>query len=323
MVIKPYPFQEVWIRLEEGRTLYSERKISCAGAAVDVMAEEMSRYDREVVCIVNLNNANQPINFNIVSMGTLNASLVDASNVLKSSILSNAGSFIMLHNHPSGDLFPSDADREATWRMILAGNLMGIPCIDHVIIAGGRKEIYSMREHKDLDFAPEYDRMITGAKSMAREEKNVYETPFGDVDEEAARASFAGREREPHGEELTIKFGKGLCQFFTSKKGTELARVRIPDTPYESWPSFVVPAKIVHDNRYGKGFWMKLPSDGKTMLSISKRIVRADGSEGWDTRELQISNTQLKEMVESYKRDAKEKSTPEGPAPYRIRGQRR
>ena len=101
-----YPMQEVWIRLEEGRTLYSPEKISSPDQAAALMAMELSRYDREVVLIVNLNNANQPINFNMVSMGTLNMSVVDVGNVLKSCLLSNAGSFIMLHNHPSGDVTP-------------------------------------------------------------------------------------------------------------------------------------------------------------------------------------------------------------------------
>ena len=101
-----YPMQEVWIRLEEGRTLYSPEKISTPDQAIALMQRELSRYDREVVLIVNLNNANQPINFNMVSMGTLNMSVVDVGNVLKSCLLSNAGSFIMLHNHPSGDVTP-------------------------------------------------------------------------------------------------------------------------------------------------------------------------------------------------------------------------
>ena len=90
-----YPLQEVWIRLEEGRTLYSQEKLESPLQAVDVMQRELSRYDREVVCIVNLNCHKQPINFNLASMGTLSMSIVDIANVLKSGILSNADSFLL------------------------------------------------------------------------------------------------------------------------------------------------------------------------------------------------------------------------------------
>lgn len=296
-----YPMQEVWIRLEEGRTLYSPEKISTPDQAAALMARELSRYDREVVLIVNLNNANQPINFNMVSMGTLNMSVVDVGNVLKSCLLSNAGSFIMLHNHPSGDVTPSKEDLSATRRMILAGALIGIPCLDHIIVAGNGKETYSMRENKDLEFAPGYEQMMDGAKEMVAESAAPFETPFGEIDpEEFARSQEqAGRgERE----EVTLHFGKGLCQFFTSKKGEEMARVKIPNTPYESWPSFVVPARIVHDNRYGKGYWMKLPADAKTTLTISKKVTGEDGLEKWQDKKIAVDNRHLKDLVEAYRK---------------------
>ena len=300
-----YPMQEVWIRLEQGRTLYSPEKISSSDQAVAVMQKELSRYDREVVLIVNLNTANQPINFNMVSMGTINTSIVDVGNVLKSCLLSNAASFIMLHNHPSGDVTPSREDLNATKRLILAGALLGIPCLDHIIIAGNGKETYSMRENKDLEFAPGYDQMMDGAKEMVAESAMPFETPFGEIDpEDIARSQEEAQKGQK--EEVTLHFGKGLCQFFTSKKGEEMARIKIPNTPYESWPSFVVPARIVHDNQYGKGFWMKLPADAKTSLTISKRITNPDGTESWQDKRIMVDNRQLKEMVEAYKKEQRD-----------------
>ena len=310
METKPYPFREVWIRLEEGRTLYSEEKIEAASQAVEVMEREMSRYDREVVCIVNLNNLNQPINFNIVSMGTLCSSLVDVANVLKSCILSNAASFIMLHNHPSGEVTPSGPDMEVTRRLILSGNLMGIPLLDHIIIAGGRKESYSMRENGDMNFTPEYDQVIKGTADMVAQESGVYETPFGNISKGEIEAAIVGAEKSQRQEEITIKFGKGLCEFFTSKKGTELARIKIPKTPFESWPSFVVPGRFVHDNQYGKGCWIKLPAEGKTILTISRKATREDGRQEWEKKRIPVGNRQLKEMVEAYKKDTPDRSGP-------------
>ena len=96
-----YALQEVRIRLTEGQALYSKYQISTPRDAIDIMREELAGYDREVVCIVNLNSKNQPItwsaldpslkpvNFNIVSIGNINTSMADISYLLRSCILTN------------------------------------------------------------------------------------------------------------------------------------------------------------------------------------------------------------------------------------------
>ena len=94
---KHYKLKEACIRLAEGRPLYSDVPITTPLEALAVMRRELSRYDREVLCVVNRNTRMKPINFNIVSVGELNQSIVSIPNVLKSGILSNAESFLMLH----------------------------------------------------------------------------------------------------------------------------------------------------------------------------------------------------------------------------------
>ncbi len=69
-------------------------------------------------------------------------------NVFKSEILSNASSIMLLHNHPSGSLNPSNDDIEFTRRVIEAGAIMNITVIDHLIVAGGISELVSIREEK-------------------------------------------------------------------------------------------------------------------------------------------------------------------------------
>ena len=71
---KQYKLREVRIRLEEGRALFSDQPMSNPEAALDVMRRELSGYDREVLCVVNLNSRLQPINFHVVSIGDLNQS---------------------------------------------------------------------------------------------------------------------------------------------------------------------------------------------------------------------------------------------------------
>ena len=81
----------------EGRALFSDQPMSNPEAALDVMRRELSGYDREVLCVVNLNSRLQPINFHVVSVGDLSQSIAFIPNILKSGILSNAQSFMLLH----------------------------------------------------------------------------------------------------------------------------------------------------------------------------------------------------------------------------------
>ena len=100
----------VQVKLVMDKTLYSEEQLSSPDQVVQFMRKELSEYDREVFCILNCTTKSQVINMNIVSMGTINASLVTGREVFKSAILSNASYVILLHNHPSGDPQPSNYD---------------------------------------------------------------------------------------------------------------------------------------------------------------------------------------------------------------------
>lgn len=144
-----YELKQVDIRLvlKEGTSLYSTREMNGPTAAVDVMKEAMKDLDREMVCVVNLDQRMRPINYHVVSIGGISESIVPIQNVYKSGILSNAAAIIMLHNHPSGEITPSSQDQIMTKRIVEAGKLMNIPIMDHVIIGGGDGAMYSFREH--------------------------------------------------------------------------------------------------------------------------------------------------------------------------------
>ncbi len=106
--------------------------------------------------------------------------------------------------------------------------------------------------------------------------------------------------------EITIKFGKGLVgDPFTSKSGKELVEVSIPNpdrADTRPWESFVISPKMIHDNQFGKGVWMKLPEDGTTRLSRSVRTCVDDaGKTVWGRETREVSNTELKALMESYK----------------------
>lgn len=111
--------------------------------------------------------------------------------------------------------------------------------------------------------------------------------------------------------EVTIKFGKGLVgEPFTSKSGKKLVEISVPNpdrADTRPWESFVISPKMIHDNQFGKGVWMKLPENGMTRLSRSVRTGADDtGKTTWGRETREVSNTELKALMESYKTRSKE-----------------
>ena len=107
-------------------------------------------------------------------------------------------------------------------------------------------------------------------------------------------------------EEVTIKFGKGLVgEPFISMTGKELVEIKIPNRDardHRPWESFVVSPKMVHENHYGSGVWMKLPADGMTKVSRPEyRGLDESGKSIWGTESRTVSNQELKALMESYK----------------------
>ena len=147
----PNEIRVVNIRMVKEPSLYSEEKITRPEDAIRLVAKELAAYDREVFAVLNIKVNGQIINLNICSVGTLDSSIVSPREVFKSSILSNAASFICFHNHPSGSLVPSQEDMDVTRRLLECGDLLNIRMLDHIIVAGGSSDYYSFREKGDLD----------------------------------------------------------------------------------------------------------------------------------------------------------------------------
>ncbi|MBI2459779.1 MAG: JAB domain-containing protein, partial [Parcubacteria group bacterium] len=71
----------------------------------------------------------------VISVGTLNANLVHPREVFEPAIYQTAAQILIAHNHPSGDIKPSDDDLAVTKRLLEAGKILGIEIIDHVIVS--------------------------------------------------------------------------------------------------------------------------------------------------------------------------------------------
>jgi DNA repair protein RadC len=168
--------KNVAVRLVEQPSFLSDEKIDSPEAAVRVLGKELKDYDREVLCVVNMNTKGRPINASIVSMGILDASLAHPREIMKTAILSNASQIILLHNHISGEVEPSRQDVALTDRMQKVCELMGIPLADHVIVGDNR--YFSFREKSILpmdkvSYSGNLDEVNLGKSRVAEEKESV------------------------------------------------------------------------------------------------------------------------------------------------------
>ena len=92
---------------------------------------------RESFFVFHLNNNHEIISFETVSIGTINQTLVHARDVFRAAIAISASAIIIGHNHPSGTAVPSREDIRVTKNLVEAGEILGIPVVDHLVVTRG------------------------------------------------------------------------------------------------------------------------------------------------------------------------------------------
>lgn len=130
--------------VRETSFLYNKRRITCSKDAYEVGKGFLENSDREQLIVCCVDTKNQPQAISVVSVGSLNSSIVHPREIFKAAILSNSASIILYHNHPSGDPTPSEDDIRATARILECGKLMGIELLDHIIV--GEDSYISLKE---------------------------------------------------------------------------------------------------------------------------------------------------------------------------------
>ena len=110
------------------------------------LATQRIRRGGQGMVAIFMDTKNRPIGWQIISIGTLNSTLVEPRELFKTALLANANGIIISHNHPSGDLTPSRDDDELMCRIARAGQLLSVKLLDHVILGldGG---YYSYMDH--------------------------------------------------------------------------------------------------------------------------------------------------------------------------------
>lgn len=106
--------------------------------------KDLRDHKKEHFVVFYLDTRNQEIKREIISVGTLNASLIHPREVFEPAIAHSAAQIIVAHNHPSGDPEPSEEDLLVTKRLVEAGKILGIELLDHVIV--GKDKWTSIKE---------------------------------------------------------------------------------------------------------------------------------------------------------------------------------
>lgn len=123
-------------------------KVTGPNFIYDFYAPKMKRLDVEVFKVLLLDTSNRIVKEVEVARGILNQVTVHPREIFKTAIIESAAGIIALHNHPSGNTKPSGADRDLTERLHETGTIIGIPLIDHIIIAGDA--FYSFKSENDV-----------------------------------------------------------------------------------------------------------------------------------------------------------------------------
>lgn len=100
----------------------------------NVESDDDNEMQKEHLVLIALNSRLRPIGFNILSVGTISETSAHPREIMRAAIVANAYAFVLVHNHPSGDVSPSAADIRFTRKINEIAQLMEIPMADHVIV---------------------------------------------------------------------------------------------------------------------------------------------------------------------------------------------
>lgn len=100
-----------------------------------LLREQKIDQNREHFWVIGLENNNRILFIELVSLGTVNQALVKPMEVFSLALQKRAVKIIICHNHPSGELKPSDADKDITDKLIQVGIIVNTPVLDHLIIS--------------------------------------------------------------------------------------------------------------------------------------------------------------------------------------------
>ena len=136
-------FDAVWMEVMENRPTKIGSPSDCVPLLGDYRDCEVEKF-----IVIALDGSHSVIRTEVISSGILNRAIIHPREVFRTAIMANAASIIIAHNHPSGNLDPSKEDRDITYRLKDAGELLGIEVLDHIIVS--IKGYYSFLEEGEI-----------------------------------------------------------------------------------------------------------------------------------------------------------------------------
>lgn len=106
-----------------------------------LVKSKLKNYTKEHFFVLSFDTRSKFLGIDEISIGTLNANLVHPRETFEAAIHRHAASIIVAHNHPSGDIEPSQEDLEVTKDLVEAGKVMGIEVLDHLVVGDGFKSL--------------------------------------------------------------------------------------------------------------------------------------------------------------------------------------
>jgi DNA repair protein RadC len=132
---------ELFSRYNKLKDKAYQNSIKCPEDVYNIFKEELKNKKKEFLYELILDSKNNIITKKLISIGTLNSSLIHPREVFKPAIKYSANMIILVHNHPSGDTTPSKEDIEVTKILYELGEKLNIALLDHIIIGDGYKSV--------------------------------------------------------------------------------------------------------------------------------------------------------------------------------------
>ncbi len=153
-------------------------KILCSDDLYSIMQQVLLReqkidQNREHLWTVSLDSAHRVLNIELVSMGTVSSTPVEPMEVFSVPLQKRTVKLMVVHNHPSGELMPSDADKDITDRLIQVGKIINVPVLDHLIITD--KSYFSFADHGLMDELEQSLKYVPAYEIKRRFEKQAQE----------------------------------------------------------------------------------------------------------------------------------------------------
>jgi DNA repair protein RadC len=147
---QPGSINIVRLQMVREKTLpYAKSAITCPEDLAQLVHSYLGEPDREYFIVICLDTKNKPTHIETVHIGSLMECSVHPREVFKLAIMSNAASVALVHNHPSGDIYPSENDTSMTKKLANAGKILGISVLDHIIM-GHQNKFYSFKDNNLL-----------------------------------------------------------------------------------------------------------------------------------------------------------------------------